>query len=601
MKKNNYIYRTLVALFTIAIFTGCGSLDKMVKDYNTVKYDVTPPVLETHGDKISVTVKGKIPENYFQKKATVEFSPVLKYDGGEVKLKSLTLSGEGVKDAKGTVIAKKAGGSFTYTDVIKYKPEMNKSILSVNVKATMKKTVEFGERKLADGVIYTSKRIQKEEEVLPAKDNYNNAEEITSKSADLFFEWKKSKLDLKLPMNKKKENIDAVKALVDFASGNLKMKNIDVNAWASPEGEENYNKNLSGDRAKTAEKYIKEKLKAEIIAKAKKENPKKNEKALLKEASVKEALEFIDKVNVNITGNGEDWDGFIKSINNSGIKDKNVILNVVNAQQDRMKRQKEINNMVVIYKEVEKEILPTLRRAEMKINYAKPKKSDEQILKYATTTPDSLTVEELLYASSLTKDENIKLKIYKSATTVFPQDWRGYNNVALIDIKQGNVTEAASYLDKANTLAPNTGIVLNNLGVLAAWKKDYETAKSYYESAQQKGVNTSFNMGILSIVSGDYKNAINQMSSKNCSANLGLAYLLSNDLKNTGVTLDCAEKTPAVYYLRAIAASRSGNASMMVENLKSAIKGDSSYKAQAKDDREFIKFFDNADFQNIVR
>lgn len=158
-------------LAIVLLFTSCD-IQKMAKKYDTVKYKTTPQVLETHGGKINVSVKGNIPPKYFGKKVVVDFTPVLKWDGGSYTCKSIKIGGE-KSEGSDVKINKKGGGSFTWSDVITYQPEMNSSELVVNAKATKgKKTVEFGEVKLADGVIYTSTRIGRDEDLALAEHGY---------------------------------------------------------------------------------------------------------------------------------------------------------------------------------------------------------------------------------------------------------------------------------------------------------------------------------------------------------------------------------------------------------------------------------------------
>lgn len=582
-----------MAVFTvIVIFLSSCGLSKMVKKYDTVKYEVTPTVLETHGGKIAVKVKGTIPEKYFHKKATVEFAPVLKYANGTTALKTVTIAGEASKVTGATVIKKKSGGTFSYEDVVAYTPDMNKSELTVNPKATLKKTVkELGETKLADGVIYTSTRIEKEGDFAIAEHGYEK-ETIITQSAEIFFAKAMADLNLKtLPLNKDEANKKKLADFVAFLKNEWKIKNVDITAWASPEGEENYNANLTEKRSKTAETYLKDELKKLITEKAK-ANKEKVDKKKLEEMMPVSAL----------SAKGEDWDGFLKAIGASSIKEKNTIMNVVNSQADETKKEQEINNMTVIYPEIEEQILPPLRRSTIVVNFFEPKLTDQQIAMYATTQPDSLDNKELLYAATLTEDLNTKLKIYDAATKIYPQDWKGYNNAGYVCLKLGKINEAASYYEKANSLSTNNGMVVNGLGVVALWKKEYDNAKSYFETAQGLGINENFNLAPISISKGDYASAVSQYGARTCTHNIALAQLLSGNAASAGSTLDCtSEKTAAVYYLMAVAGARSGNATMIYENLPKAIALDASYRTQAADDREFLKFNTTSEFLNAIK
>jgi outer membrane protein OmpA-like peptidoglycan-associated protein len=556
----------------------------MAKKYDTVKYETTPQVLETHGGKINVSVKGNIPPKYFGKKVVVDFTPVLKWDGGSYTCKSIKIGGE-KSEGSDVKINKKGGGSFTWSDVITYQPEMNSSELVVNAKATKgKKTVEFGEVKLADGVIYTSTRIGRDEDLALAEHGYKK-EVIVSKTATLYFDYNSSKLYDNQKLNKLEENKKLVQELKDFIALNWKINNIEINAWASPEGEEQYNANLSNDRAAAAKKYIEsyiEKLDKEIA-----KNQKKKYNEVKREAPL------------TINGKGEDFDGFMKAIEKSNLPEKQAIINVIKSQPDKAKREREIKNMSVVYAEVEA-ILEPLRRAEIVVSCYAPKRTDDDIARLSLTAPDSLKAEELLYAATLTDDINNKLKIYKAGTEIYPSDWKFWNNTGYILLSQHNISEATPYIEKANTLSPNNPVVLNNLGVIAAWNKQYDKAKEYYEQAKSE-FDVNYNLGVLKIVEGDYAGALKLFSGKSCRYNIALAQLLSTDYTSAARTLECIpNKTPEVYYLMAIVGARTGNTSMLIDNLKQAVK-DPALKSQAKTDREFLKYYNNSDFQAIIK
>ncbi len=593
----------LTALFLVGLLmSGCNDLKKMVKKYGEVKYEVTPNPLEVHGDKIAVSVKGTIPAGYFGKKAGVYVQPVLKYEGGSTALKPFYLKGEKVA-GDGTTINNKTGGSFTYTDVIEYNPAMNKSQLvatlvghiakepvkestSKETIKTLSKATEFPELKIADALIYTSQRIKTTGTTVLAPDGYEK-ETVNSKKATIYFLVNMFNLNFKIDLNKAAEAQLGIKELNDYIAKDWAIKNVDITAWASPEGEEQKNAGLSENRAKTANKYVEDQLDKFVKDLAKK--TKTNYKDLKK------------VVTYNQKANGEDWDGFLASLEKSDIADKNIMINVIKAQADRDKREQEMRNMTVVFKQVEDKILPPLRRAEISVNFLEPKKTDEKIAMLSTSTPDSLDNKELLYAATLTKDLNTQLKIYKSATTVYPQDWKGYNNAACVAIALGDANDASSLLEKANTLSPNNSAVINNLGVVSLMKKDYKAAKTYFGTAQKLGVNQNYNLGVIMIKEGNYAGAVSSFGKTSCDYNVALATLLNGNAASATTTIDCAAKDAQTYYLAAVIAARNNNANSVYENLKLAIAKDASYRAQAKDDLEFAKFKTTAEFENAIK
>lgn len=584
MKKINPI---LFLAILAVLLSGCD-LKKMVKKHSTVKYEAKPEVLEVHGGVVKVEMNGNFPVKYFGKKVTVDIQPVLKYDGGNYNLKSIKIVGEKVVQGEGTIIKKATGGSFSFSDQFIYKPEMMASELYFNIKASQKnKTVDLGEVKIADGIIITPLRVSlNDDDTEIAAHGYEKVVVVTKK-ANLYFDYNSDNLTMSQKLNKLQVNIDEINSLKSFIEQGWEIKDILINAWASPEGELTLNAELSEDRGKAAQKWFVDYM-----------NDLDKKKA--KELKVK--VEEIKRIyTLNVNAKGEDYDGFMASIQSSNIPEKQSIINVIKMQPNKAQREQEIKNMTVIYAEVEA-ILEPLRRAEIVVTCFEPKKTDEQIAQFAVTDPSQLDEKELLYAATLTDNMETQLKIYKSATTQFPNSWKGFNNAGAILLEMGKTTEAVTYIEKADALSPNNPQILKNHGVIASRNKDIKVAMSRFEKAKQAGGNVNYNLGILKILGGDYNEALNLMSSSSCRYNLALAQVMAGKPTEAVKTLDCMKnKTAEGYYLLAIVGARTGNTSMMYDNLKKACSADSGYKAEALKDREFIKYFGSSDFLNAVK
>ncbi len=553
--------KSVLVMMLALVIVSCGSL-------KLPNFHVNPSPLINNGGTVAFTIQDTIQPKSFPKKLVVKLQPYMKFGADTINLEPIYLKGEKAKEGTGKVVAWKTATPLVYQTSFKYKPEMQVSELWVKAYTIAKGVeTEASDVKIADGIIITSSRVGQSETVAFAKDGYEK-ETIVSKTANLYFGYQKSNLNMGLKLNKDhKAELDE---LNNFFAQGWKVKSVTVNAWASPEGELSLNQKLSDERGATAKKYLDKQA-------------KKNK---------------IEGVEVTVNAKGADYDGFMAALNASDIQDKNKIANVIKSQATKSQREQQIRNMTVIYKEVE-EMLSVLRRAEMTIALYEPKLTDAQIAEYATTNPDTLKMNELLYAATMTDDMNAKLAIYKSAIKKNEKCWRAYNNAAAADMELGNTDEAAQYLEKANTLKANQGEVENNLGVLAAWNKDYEAAEQHYNNAT--GVNTDHNMGIIKMVKGDYTGAESALSDKKCTYDLALAQLANGKTDEAIKTLDCGEKTGEVYYLYAIIGARTNNTNMLYDNLKKAIKEVPSYKEEAKKDLEFYNFKDKAEFQNIIK
>lgn len=575
--KNQPLKIVGLAVITAVALASCSGLGKLVKNADKITYKVTPDPMEMHGDSIIVSVTGTYPAKVFPKKATVTTIPVIKYNGGEKALKPVVLIGEKVEGA-GTKISNAKGGNFSYTsEKIAYIPEMKVATLELRASGAVKsKKKDLPAKKVADGTIITPLLVKSDEKSLIGKDNFVKVIP-RSITGQIFFVISQS------TVRSTELNSPEMKAFGEFIKNgiakNFTFKGINVSAYASPDGEMDKNANLAADRAKETVKKLME---------------------LSKDKKMKftpgEAKEFYNTVTT-----AEDWDGFKKAMEASSIPDKDLILRVLTMYPDGDKREKEIKNLSKTWTVVAEKILPQLRRSVLTINADEKSRTDEQISKLAASAPDSLSVEEILYAATLTQDLNTKLDIYKKAETKYAGDWRTSNNVGYIYLMQNKLNDADAEFKKADALSASNPIIKNNLGICARWKGDRKGAMDLYKSATSAGPEVTYNMGIIEIQNGNYPAAVGDFGATN-SFNSALAKLLNGAPDAAMATIDnSTEKDAALsFYLKAIAGARQSKADVLINNLKAAIQKDASFKQMAKDDAEFIKFRDNTDFKALL-
>lgn len=575
MKKNTF--KTLALLLGGSILlSGCDGLGKMIKKANMITYNVTPKPLEAHGDSIVVNVTVKYPEKMFYKKAVVALTPTLKYNGGEKALKTFTAVGEGAVGT-GTKITSATGGSVSYSDKIAYQPGMEVAELNIKAVASVgtKPGKEFPAIKIADGTIITPMLVKNDEKVILGKDQFTKVAPLTS-NANIYFIVNQSNV------RPTEMNSAEMKALREFISSGVKkggvtFKGMNVSAYASPDGEQAVNGNLAENRAKESIKTLQSEFK-------KSKSPVGTDAAFY-----------------NVVTTAEDWAGFEAAMKASSIPDKDLVLRVLTMYTDLDQREKEIKNMAKTYTEISNDILPKLRRSVLTLNAEQMSRTDEEITRLVTAAPDSLSIEEMLYAATLTADWNAKLNIYKTAETKYGSDWRTSNNVGYVYLMQNKVNDAKAAFEKADQTSPNNPIIKNNLGVVSRWLGDRAKAMEYYTAAAGAGNEVNYNIGVLNIMSGDYANAVTNFGGEN-TFNSALAKLLNGTPDATLTTLDASKENDEAlsYYLKAIVGARTNKADLLVNNLKIAIGKDASLKAKAKDDREFLKYFANPEFTALV-
>lgn len=575
---NKQKFQSLTAICIITLGTaGCSGLSKMSKDADKVHYAATPNPMQDNDDSVAINIAVRYPAKYFSKKAIVTVVPTLKFsDGTEYPLKSATLLGEKAAGS-GIKINYSEGGDFNYTTKVPYVAGMKKDELYIYATLENNKK-KLPPMKLADGTITTAKLLQSDDKVILGKDKFTKT--IPERDTTHIY-YVISQSYVRGPEMRSKE----MKKMKEFIKAGVKddyvFDNAGVAAYASPDGETEFNDHLADDRAKTAIRAMRG-LFREMNSR------KCNTKFGTEESFYK------------VGTTGMDWEGFKTRVEESKIKDKALILRVLSMYTDHDQRMKEIKALSLTYKELAESVLPKLRRAIIVLNAEKKSPTDEQIKSLVTSDPSSLTVEEILYAATLTNDLNRKLDIYKIAAKQYPNDWRCSNDIGYIEVMQNNLGEAKMEFEKAGQLSPNNPVVQNNLGVIAHLNGNRNEAMQYYKNASSAGPDVAYNMGIIDIQTGNYSEAVSNMGTFN-TFNAALAKVLNNDPEGAKSTLDASNNTTAIaYYLKAIIAARTGNKPEMINDLKTAVAKDASLKAQLKTDCEFIKYSDDADFKSLM-
>lgn len=564
----NKLYLTLALAGTVAM-SSCSKLGELTAD----NFTVTPSPMEAVAGQVPVTINGRFPEKYMKKKAVVTVTPVLRYAGGEVKGQSATFQGEKVQ-GNNQEISYKVGGNYTMKNSFAYVPDMQKSELFLTFDGRIgKKTKKVPEVKVADGVIATSDLLART--VLGAtpatgEDAYQYRIEQT-KEAQIKYLINQAKVRTsELKSVSVQEFVQTLREIKADQKG-FQLDGIEVSAYASPEGSLQFNTQLAEKRQGTSSAYVKKQLKD---------------------------IKLDSEIETRYTA--EDWDGFQELLKASNIQDKEVILNVLSRFEDPEEREKQIRSLSAAFEELANEILPELRRARLTINYNLIGRSDAEIQAQYKEDASKLSVEELLYAATLTENAAEKADIYDTTTRQYPSDYRAYNNLAELAYKQGDVAKAKNYL--AQALAKNSGsqeAAANTALIELAEGRTAQAEQALARATSAKNYDEV--LGNLNIAKGNYAAAAQALNgSKTNSA--ALAQILNKDYASAKATLGAIAKPDATTsYLKAIIAARTQQTNDVLTNLSDAIAKDATYKARAAKDLEFAKLFDNSSFLSLVK
>jgi hypothetical protein len=572
MKRMKFNVLAIFALAAI-VLSSCGGVNKMKEFAEGTNFKVTPNPLEVHGNLVKGTIEGTFPAKYFNKKAVLEVTPVLVYQGGELPLPVKMLQGQDVKDNHQT-ISYDAGGSFKHEIEFEYTDAMMKSDLELRFVIIYKdKKIPFDlPQKIGVGMLATSKLVDINPKPIMLKDNFQRVVS-NNKEAQIKFVIQRS--DIR-PAELTKQELKTLETFIAETTKdeNLEFKGVKVSAFASPDGPETLNEKLSGERGKNTEKWL-----GNVFKKSKVEG---------KPADY-----------VTVTTVAEDWDGFQKLVQASDIQDKELILRVLSMYSDPQVREKEIKNISKVYLVLAEKILPELRRSKMIANVDRVGYSDEEFKEMVQNNDiEKLSIEEMLYAATLFPERDSKLNIYSKAAAQY-NDVRAHNNVAFINILNGNVAEAKTAINAASAIDANNAVVKNNLGCVAMLEGNLTEAENLFIGATNAGPEVKYNLGIIGIINNKYPAAVEYLAGTD-SFNQGLAMLLTNKndaAKNTFQKVDEAK----AYYGQAIVGARIGDENMVLNNLRTAIGKDASLKERVVKDLEFRNYFQNDAFKAIVQ
>lgn len=540
------------------MLAGCG---KKLNQFSADYFNVNPNPLEVVGQRVPATVTGHIPAKFFVKNAEVTVTPYLTFNGTEVASQPYSFQGEKVR-GNSPVISYEQGGTVTIPVMYNYQPEMMQSELELAFEVTQgSKQYVLPRVKVANGVIATA-AIADAATVNPALAPDKFQRIINEKyAADIRFLINQSNL------RNSELNSDAVKGLNEEiaaanAADNRQIEEINISSYASPEGTLDFNTRLAEAREKVTTDYLRKQLKKDNVT---------------------------DFGELTAQFTAEDWEGFQKLVAASDIQDKELILNVLSRFKDPEEREQQIRNLSSIFDQLAEEILPQLRYSRITASINVIGKSDEEIQEAFKSNPKDLSIDELLYCATLTSDQNEKLNIYNTAASLYPDDYRAFNDLGLVQYATGDYDAAKANFAAAARLNPSAAEPQMNLGLVALNDKDYRQANQKFSNAAGLDeLNDA--LGTYYLMTGDNSAAVKAFGNAK-SNNAALAQILTKDYSKAKSTLAGISSPDATtYYLMAVLGARTNNDSMVSTNLRQAIKLDRKLADKARQDLEFSNF-----------
>lgn len=557
---NTKFFLTLSAC-SLFVLTSCSKMGALSAD----NFTVTPNPLETQGGQVGATINGLFPEKFMKRNATVTVIPELRSAGGQVMQgEPATFQGERVM-GNNQMISYRLGGRYTMKASFPYTDEFQQSTMYLTFNAHQgKKQVQLPAVKVAEGVVATSELYRKAllaDGAIIAPDSFQRVQ-AQRQEANVKFLINQAELrKSELRNNSVQEFVSLLQRINADRGKTMSMKNVQIQAYASPEGGVSFNDRLANKRQDVSEGYVKQQLKQSKI-----------------------------DTEIDASYTAQDWEGFQRLVQASNIQDKDVILRVLSMYKDPQEREQQIRNMSEGFQELASGILPELRRSRLTINYEIVGRSDEEIQRQYEENPVVLSPDELLYAATLETNPARQEEIYKTAARCYDKDYRAYNNLAVLAFNRGNYDEAKRYLQQAHQASPKAAEAFANEGLLALKDGDVKTAEGLIaQAADANSLDQA--AGLLNLAKGNYAQAEANFNGRNtnCAA---LAQIMN---KNYAAAMETLDKVPVnsamTSYLHAIIAARRGNKYAAQSYLKEALEKDPSLQTYADKDLElsFLK------------
>ena len=548
MKKS---IKILSAVVLGAAAVACSSPKKMAEQAENVIVTCDPEVLEVKAGVIDANVTVTYPEDYFHPKATLEVTPVIVYDGGEVAMEPYYFQGTKVEDNYEVVPSE--GATITKPVHFEYVAGMENCHLELRGVASYKNDkIDMPTKKVADGANCTYMLV-KTDGGKGAAVNYkaDNYQETIPMPAEGQILYNINSSEVRSSEMKSQSIKDFQAALDEIASNERKtLTGTEIIAYASPDGAEDLNAKLSDDRSKSAQKAFGKATKGKEVG----------------QTTVKSV--------------GEDWEGFQELVAASDIEDKDLIIRVLSMYSAPAVRESEIKNMSAVYKTLADDVLPQLRRGRFIANCEYQHYTSEELTKLVDENIDVLDEEALLRAASLVEKTEDKVAIYKKAVEKYSSE-RAQYNMAVAYINDGNYADAKTALEACNEKDAEWN---NAMGVVALNQGDAAAAAKYFNEA---GETSKSNQAVVDILNGNYEAAASALAGQK-GFNAALAQILVKNYSAASAAIaDC--DCPCCAYLKAIIAARQGDADGVKTNLEKAKECDKC-ASRAEKDIEFAQY-----------
>lgn len=560
-----------LSLSFLGLAMAACSSPALLKNPDALAVRCEPNILECKGDSVSFELSATIPPKIFDKNATIQVRPYLMVGQKRIDLPEFGLKGEKIT-SEGQMVSFEKGGKVTYSGKFAFEEGMENSTLMAEPLFTWKKKKQlFKPRKLAPGIITTAALAQtlRPWQTIPV----TPIDSLTEHKATIFF--LKDQAEFRSTEKKRKE----VDALVKMLKGQVDIRDVQLRAYASPDGELERNSSLADERAENVNQFVYDILKKKKVNKVDEDG-------------------FIRDVKT-----AEDWEGLSKLVSKQIWKGREMTEAILATTVDEKEKEQLLREHKENFNYLAENVLPQLRRTEVVIRTAPLEKSLGELVDQASKDPSKLSESELIKAYNFTQNAPLKAGIAAYLGMRYPNKAAYLHNmgVALMQLSPPNINMAIHAFEKATEMTEGGAISLDHLGMalLESGKVEEGLHRLKEANKQNPQLGSAAIAPLLEL--GRYEEAKTISQSLACTFNKALVEILNQNLAQASETIQCGEKTAPFFYLRAIMAARKGDTELLGTSLVRAISQDSRWRDKARSDAEFSLYRDQEFFKIATR
>jgi len=585
------------AFYAFFLISLASCSPKFLLEQNGVQFEVSENPVTLRANKVDFQANIKVKSNLFKPKGVAILRILQKGKKDIIEKDRLVLVGEKVKNINGQKIGDKEyfSGLLSFSEnydstsnptelwleVISFSAsksnlELFKDLISQKADAKIPPAAYVFKLKIADGTSLITRMLDHQYEPIALKANFT-PDTVKPFVATIYFELNRS--IIRESELKRQEILE----LANYLSKQKEILKIEVNGYASPDGELQFNNELANERARAAGIFVMD--------------------ALRSSKGLQEIKYDLNNRKLYVQNQGtEDWKGLLKGIEFARIPRKQEVIDIIQAPLESTEKQNRLRSMTESWEAISEDYLPPLRRANMIINTKFTPRNQNERLELIRVNSQEISLEEFLLTAELCKDPELKANLYEKIKLLYPADPRSYNNLALMELAAGRKESALRNLEAALEASVSNPGVTQNLAWIYYLTNNWTKLNALVKRNLNRNSDLSEYQAMIQIREGNYSDAIASLKNRPPHFLLALAQFMNRQVEDASKTLNSmAYSNSKSMYLSAVIAARQGNNAQLEKSLKALILKYPETKTRLLSDPEFAAFRREEYFKGIIQ